>query len=708
MIKASANAKTDLEDAMMTTSCAMLVSGDPARDHPIIFVNPAFTQLTGYEPSDIIGRNCRLLQGADTDVDVAADIHRAIGAGEPIRCEILNYRKNGDPFWNDLRIDPIRNKFGIVTGFVGVQFDATASHSVREAQLATELRLEDIISHVPGYVYRRILKTDGSIELSYLSPSINRTLGIARGILVTSATFYDHVHPEDRQELIRAIRQSATDLSVFREEFRLVSSTGAVRWFRSDALARLLPNGDIMWDGIAIEITAERKSETDLAFLAFHDSLTGLCNRDLFKSALLKVMSSPSRDEELAIFFIDLDSFQEINDSLGQEVGDDVLRVVGDRLTKFSKGAAGTVARLGGDEFAILIPAVSPAEPVTELALRIHAELAQPMHVMGQEIIVQACVGAAMHSRTSEISDPADVCSELMKQADLALLAAKREGRGSCLVYASDLDDRFQNRMALRQSLHNAILNDQLELHYQPLVDLASGRIVGAEALVRWNHPELGLQRPDLFIPLAEKSGFIVPLGAWVINEAMRQSQAWRLQGFTTPRISMNVSSVQLQKPGFIATIEEALANTGADPRDFEFELTEGLLIEASTEILSILSAIKAFGFWITIDDFGTGNATFKYLRDFPIDKIKIDQVFVRQLVIDSSDAFIIHAMVALARSLSVTIVAEGIETEMQREFLRREGCQVGQGYLFSMPLMAEDFGWMLQNHVALPMFTRD
>jgi diguanylate cyclase (GGDEF)-like protein len=533
-------------------------------------------------------------------------------------------------------------------------------------------------------------------------------LGIAGGTLVTSATFYDHVHPDDRNELMRAIRQSAADLSLFREEFRLISSTGAIRWFRSDALARPLPNGDIMWDGIAVEITAERKSETDLAFLAFHDSLTGLCNRDLFKTALFKVISNPSEEEELAIFIIDLDSFQEINDSLGQEIGDDVLRVIGERLTKFTKDAKGTVARLGGDEFAVLLPSVLTTQPVIDLARKIHAELARPMQLMGQEIIIQACVGAAILNRTHEINDPADACAELVKQADLALLAAKREGRGSCLLYASDLDDRFQNRMALRQSLHNSILNEQLELHYQPFVDLASGRIIGAEALVRWNHPDLGLQRPDLFIPLAEKSGFIVQLGAWVINEAMRQSQAWRLQGFTTPRISMNVSSVQLQKPGFITTIEQAIASTGADPRYFELELTEGLLIEASTEILSILSALKALGFGITIDDFGTGNATFKYLRDFPIDKIKIDQVFVRQLVIDSSDAFIIHAMVALSRSLGVTIVAEGIETEMQREFLRREGCQVGQGYLFSMPLMAEDFGWMLQNHVRLPMFTTD
>jgi EAL domain-containing protein (putative c-di-GMP-specific phosphodiesterase class I) len=243
-------------------------------------------------------------------------------------------------------------------------------------------------------------------------------------------------------------------------------------------------------------------------------------------------------------------------------------------------------------------------------------------------------------------------------------------------------------------------------LHYQPLINLESGRIIGGEALVRWNHPELGMQRPDLFIPLAENSGLIMPLGAWIMKEAMRQVQAWKRQGIDVPRIAINVSSVQLQKPDFISVVEQALAGTGANPTDFEFELTEGVLIEASREMLSVLNALKCLGFGITIDDFGTGHSTFKYLRDFPVDKIKIDQTFVRQLVIGSNDASIIRSMIALSRSLGLAIVAEGIETAMQRDFLREEGCETGQGYFFSLPLAAEDFGWILQRRATLPMST--
>jgi EAL domain-containing protein (putative c-di-GMP-specific phosphodiesterase class I) len=284
------------------------------------------------------------------------------------------------------------------------------------------------------------------------------------------------------------------------------------------------------------------------------------------------------------------------------------------------------------------------------------------------------------------------------------LRAAKQEGPGAYRVYSVAFDDRLRNRLALRQSLHRAIEGQQFELHYQPLVQLASGRIVGAEALVRWNHPELGTQRPDVFIPLAEASGMIVPLGAWAIKQAMRQGQLWKRPGVGAPRIAINISSIQLAKPGFIAAVEQALSETGADPRDFEFELTEGLMIEPSSETLAILTWVKSLGFGITIDDFGTGYSTFKYLRDFPVDKIKIDQTFVRQLAIDSSDASIIRSMIALSRSLGVQIVAEGVETAMQRDFLRDEGCEVGQGYFFSLPLTAEDFGWLLRSGLNLPV----
>jgi EAL domain-containing protein (putative c-di-GMP-specific phosphodiesterase class I) len=257
--------------------------------------------------------------------------------------------------------------------------------------------------------------------------------------------------------------------------------------------------------------------------------------------------------------------------------------------------------------------------------------------------------------------------------------------------------------MVLRHSLRKAIEEKQFKLHYQPLVDLVSGTIVGAEALVRWNHPELGLQRPDIFIPFAESSGLIIPLGNWIFREAMQQVVSWRRDGLEVPKIAINVSGVQLQDPGLLRSIETALAQTGAQARHFELELTEGFMIEASPSTLGLLKSLKTLGFTLAIDDFGTGHSSFRYLRDFPVDKVKIDQTFVRQMVVDSSDASIIRAIIALAKSLDLKVVAEGIETMVQRNFLREEGCQIGQGYLFSVPLTAEDFGYLIARNIRLP-----
>jgi diguanylate cyclase (GGDEF)-like protein/PAS domain S-box-containing protein len=697
----------DIKAAVSATSRALILCDTIENDCIITFVNLAFTLLTGYEPHEAMGRNCRFLQGPDSDPNVTAEIRRAVSGETGIRREILNYRKNGDPFWNEVTIDPIRDGAGTVIGFIGVQHDVSAAHLARDGQAVAELRLQDIVSKVPGYVYRRVLKQDGTIEVPYLSPSTNRLLGIADGKMVTAQEFYRHVHPDDHDTLMRGIRRSAAELSIFNEEFRIISAKGVVRWFRSEAPPRRRANGDVVWDGLGIEITLEKLAESEAAFLAFHDSLTGLSNRVRFKNALIKsVEAHSSEDNSIGIFFVDIDAFQEINDALGQSGGDDVLRAVGGRLKKFADDAAGTVARMGGDEFAIMLPGVPDVESVSSFCAAICHDLTGPIHFADTEIAVQVCVGATIFPYPHETSQPAiaDAYAELMKQADLALHAAKREGPGEYRLYSPSFDDRARIRLALRQSLQRAIAEERFELHYQPVVYLESGRIIGGEALVRWNHPELGMQRPDLFIPLAENSGLIVPLGAWIMKEAMRQSQAWKQQGIDVPRIAINVSSVQLQKPDFISVVERTLVETGADPKDFEFELTESVLIDASPEMLSVLNGVKSLGFGLTIDDFGTGHSSFKYLREFPIEKIKIDQTFVRQLVIGSSDASIIRAMIALSRSLGLAIVAEGVETAMQRDFLAEEGCAIGQGYLFSLPLAAEDFGWVLQQGVTLPM----
>jgi diguanylate cyclase (GGDEF)-like protein len=486
-------------------------------------------------------------------------------------------------------------------------------------------------------------------------------------------------------------------------EFRTRCADGTLIWIRTHSTPRALGDGDVVWDGVGVDISAEVASKERLAYLAYHDPLTGLCNRFLFIQTIESLFAAGlAEPRHVAAFSIDIDSFQEINDRLGASVGDAVLRHVADRLGKFA-GRSGAAARLGGDEFGVAAADMPPEVSIAEQAAALCHALQQPMRIREHEVAIQVCVGVTSCPFTD--GAPAlgkDAAEELLKQSSFALAEAKRGGRGTFRVYSKQMDDRERNRSVLRQSMRQGLQERQFVLHYHPIVDLSSGDIIGAEALVRWAHPVLGMQRPDLFIPEAETSGLIVPLGAWVIRTALFEMQDWERRCARPLRISINVSGVQLCDPGFITMLDEALADTGADPRMVDLELTESVLIEGST--LDVLKALQERGFRLAVDDFGTGYSSFRYLKALPISAVKIDQSFVRHMVIDSSDASIVRAILAVAKSLGLEVVAEGIETASQRDFLRNEGCKVGQGYLFSLPLAVEDFRWLLAGNATLPL----
>jgi diguanylate cyclase (GGDEF)-like protein/PAS domain S-box-containing protein len=689
--------------AFGATSCSVLVTDATLPDNPIAFVNPAFSVLYGYPESEAIGRNCRFLQGPETDPQAIASIRTAIEAGLGIQCELLNYRSDGTAFWNELTIDPIRNEAGLLTGFVGVQREVDAAHFAIQQKVEAEARLESIAAHVPGFIYRRLMHVDGTIQTDYSSPSLGRMLEIDETDVTLS--LYDHVHPEDRDRVIAAIRRSAISLETFREEFRLVSSSGKVHWLRSESPARRMPNGEIVWDGLALEISAEKRWQSEIAELALRDPLTNLLTREAWRQALAVQLADGDDQRQCALLYFDIASFHDLNTTYGPAAGDEILREVARRLTTIATSVAGVAARLGGDEFAILVPDCACDEALATVGQMAAQTLALPVRVDGKRATLRIRIGTTFYAQSAgQRPSGQDAVAELGAQAEIALRSAKQNNCRSPVRYAIALDDRFRNNAVLAASLEQAIADNELELHYQPLVDLTSGRIVSAEALVRWNHPTLGMQRPDLFIPLAEKSGLIMPLGRWVLEQALRQRALWRKAGLTPPSIAINVSGNQLIEPGFVGLVAQSLEAAGTNADGFELELTEGLLIEPSPQILTALHALRGMGFTIAIDDFGSGHATFRYLRDFPVDKLKIDQIFVRKLVMGSTDALIIRAIISLARSMGVSFVAEGVETEMQREFLEREGCLIGQGYLFSMPLQCEDFAWMLSNDVRLPL----
>ena len=694
-----------VEMAALSSTISIVLSDAREADQPIIFVNSAFTKLTGYSLEEATGQNCRFLQGPLTNPSSVAAIRHALTTGVSVTSKLLNYRKNGESFWNDLTIDPIHDCSGELTHFIGFQRDGSFEQAAIDELMESKKDFANIVDNIPGYIFRRVMRPDLTVYYPFFSRSLFRILGLPEDANWSGEEFINHMHADDKEDFQKSVVQSAIDLTPLRAEFRIVSALGQEYWFRSNSKPYSAVNGDVIWEGLALDVSAEKTSESKLRYLAHHDMLTGLSNRLLFRISVVEAIAKAnSSTSNVALCYIDLDDFQTLNEEMGHATGDLVLSHVGQSLVAFAESRGGTVARLGGDEFALMLPVLSQNASLLAVSEAIRLDLLRPAKIAGRDITTDICIGAVLYrdfdDRVSCSSD--ERAAELMKRADLALRRAKQEGPGSCRVYSAEMDDRVQNRMALRRSLQDGLTNEQFELHYQPLVDLGSGAIVGAEALVRWNHPDLGMQRPDLFIPYAETSGLIVPLGAWVMRKAMQQAQMWRNRGLAPPRIAINLSGVQLQRPGFMATVERALDETGAMPADFEFELTEGTLFGAASDTHRELDRLRDLGFGLAIDDFGTGHSTLKYLRDFPVHKIKIDQTFVRQLVIDSNDASIIRAIVALSRSLKLDVVAEGIETIMQRDFLLEEGCRVGQGYLLSMPLAAEDFAWLLEKRQKL------
>ena len=671
-------------------------------DNPVIFANAGFMLTTGYSLKETIGRNCRFLQGAGTDPRTVADIADAMRRGVPIRREILNYRKNGEPFWNELILQPLLDPRGATVGFIGLQIDQTARHRAEEAEGDAKARLAGLVGNLPGFIFQRVLTPTGLVIYSYFSESYWRLLGFDDVPPLSAFDPYVYIHPADVEMVRAAVARSLATVSPVMIEHRAIRADGTFLWLRTQSSPRQLNDGNVVWDGVGIDITAEVTSRETLAYLAYHDPLTGLCNRVLFLQTVEAMRAaSGAKTPRICALTIDLHRFQEINDTLGSAIGDAVLRSVAGRLLEFA-GASGVAARLGGDEFGVATPDMASGVGIAGKAAALCHLLQSPMRIREHEITIQADVGATGYPFSdSDETVAGDVAEEVLKQANFALAEAKRAGGGVFRLYSRELDDREKNRAILRHSMRRGLQEQQFVLHYHPIVDLATGEILGAEALLRWEHPELGMQRPDLFIPEAESSGLIIPLGAWVLRTALFEIGEWEKLSPRALRLAINVSGVQLRDPDFVLMLDDLIEETGADPRKIDLELTESVLIDGS--MLGVLQSLRQRGYRLAVDDFGTGYSSFRYLQTLPIEQVKIDQAFVRHMVIDSSDASIVRAIVVVANSLNLAVVAEGIETPVQRDFLRNEGCLVGQGYLYSLPLPAEDFRWLLTENTTLP-----
>jgi diguanylate cyclase (GGDEF)-like protein len=454
----------------------------------------------------------------------------------------------------------------------------------------------------------------------------------------------------------------------------------------------------LMGIGMVIWLLEEERSRTfqaseQIAHLAYYDSLTELANRNLFHEHLRLAMArTGGTGLGVAVFVLDLDRFKGINDSLGHRRGDEMLRLVGDRL-RSSLRPGDTIARLGGDEFAVLLPAVTGERDMVRLGEKVLDSLRRPFNLDGHEIVSTASLGISRYPEDG--GDP----EELLKKADVAMYQAKSLGRDGLQLYAAAMDAHALERLSLENDLRRALTNDELLLHFQPVLDAHTGAIDGVEALLRWQHPVHGLLLPADFLWIAEMSGLSNPLDLWVLGTACRQVRSWHQEGVPDLRLAVNLSARPFQRPDLIERVKDVLWETGVSSSCLELEITETLAMQNAVESLGVLRGLKELGVRIAIDDFGTGYSSLSYLRNFPIDTLKIDASFIRSLTDDASSREIASAVIALAHSLDIRVVAEGVETEPQWRLLRGQGCDEVQGYFFSVPLPAAECRRFLFEH---------
>jgi diguanylate cyclase (GGDEF)-like protein len=442
--------------------------------------------------------------------------------------------------------------------------------------------------------------------------------------------------------------------------------------------------------GIARDITQSRRADEKILRLAHFDELTELPNRTMFMQTLKRAFSlAQRRGKQFALFFIDLDRFKNINDSLGHESGDQLLQDVARRL-RDNLRESDSVARLGGDEFVVLVEDCADPRELNSIAQNILNAVGRPYVLSGQEYHVTGSIGISTYPTDGQ--DPA----ALLKNADIAMYLAKDRGKNNFQFYSAQQNAHSFERLALESALRHALGRDEFVLHYQPRVDIPTGRIVGVEALLRWNHPDLPMVLPNQFIPLAEETGLIVPIGRWVLRTACAQSALWRHEGLPALRMAVNLSARQFSDDGLIDDIADALAQAELAPNGLELEITESMVMQNPERAVTTLNRLREIGISVSIDDFGTGYSSLGYLKRFPIDNVKIDRSFIKDLPHDTDDAAITRAVIAMAQSLRIRVIAEGVETREQLQFLRDHDCNECQGYFLSRPLPASNFALLV------------
>ena len=660
------------------------------------FISDGCRRLTGYNVDDLL-HNRRLSYKALTHPDdrerVRREIHEGLQLSGRFDCEYRIRHADGEFRWVWETGTGIFGDDGGLIAVEGIVQDITARKQSSQALREAERRYYNLFENAIEGIFRTTL--DGQ----YLdaNPALARIYGFeSASALIASLKDIGkqlYVEPSRREEFIALVRGRG---SVSGFESQIYRRNGDIIWISENARAVYDDDGRVVcYEGTVEDITERKLYQARIEQQANYDTLTGLANRSLLHDRLqTAIRSAAAYGTRLAVVFVDLDRFKFINDSLGHHVGDELLRAMAERL-KASVRESDTVARLGGDEFVLLINGHGEPDAVAIVLERMLSDISQPWTIPQGDFNVTCSIGVALYP------DDGDNAQTLLKHADSAMYRAKERGRNNFQFFTAELNALIRERFELENKLRRALEREQFALEYQPRIDMQTGRIIGVEALLRWYIDGEAVAAPSKFVPVAEEIGLIVPIGKWVLHSACAQNKAWQDAGLPPVMMSVNVSARQFRQDHFIQTIAEILRSTGLEPRYLEIELTESAVMHDAEQFIAMLAQLKQLGVSIAVDDFGTGYSSLSYLKRFPVDRLKVDRSFVLDIATDVDDAAIVRAIIALGHNLGLKVVAEGVETREQLEFLRANHCDELQGYYFSRPMPAEELARHIQR--ALP-----
>jgi diguanylate cyclase (GGDEF)-like protein/PAS domain S-box-containing protein len=649
----------------------------------IQLVNDRFCEMVGYSREELVGRNVDFLLAYPSDVEFVHVKTRARMRGISDQYEVRVRRKDNTVIWVEIGAAPVTDGGGKVIGSIGVHNDITARRIAEQALRESEARYRLMAENTTDLISRTT--PDGVII--YASEASRRLLGY-EPMEAIGKSIYDFIDRRDVEE-VRQFSRLLKESGPITFSYRVRKKDGALTWFETTSrMINDVATGETLEIVSVSRDVSERKLvEEQIEHQAYHDALTGLPNRRLFRDRLTIALAQARRFQHpLAVMFLDLDRFKYVNDTLGHSVGDELLKAIATRL-RSSMREEDSIARMGGDEFTVLVSNLKNVDDGVSVAQKLLDTVAQPVRVEGHDLFITTSIGIALYPNDGDTSEM------LLKNADHAMYRAKDAGRNSIRMFTPAMNERALERMSTERSLRHALERGELALYYQPQVHVLTNRIVGMEALLRWNRPDYGIVDPMTFIPIAEETRLIVPIGDWVLREACRQAKAWQQTRFPGLRMAVNLSPRQLQHVDLPAQIAMALEETGLAAGDLELEITESMAVHNTDRTLTMLRRLREMGVRIAVDDFGTGHSSLNYLRTFPIDSVKIDQEFVHEIESSAADRAIVSAVVGMAHGLALRVTAEGVETEAQLDFLREVGCEEVQGYLFGRPTAAEAFG---------------